>query len=170
MLWCGIQALHLLRHEGGGGGETLLADGFRAAHLLREQDPASFHLLCTTRLEHHSIDQSRHLNYRSRDTVIRIDPHSRNLEWVRYNPYDRSSTPVVENLQGPTYKALASFGVLLEDPVAVLKFKLRPGRLLLVDNWRVLHGRTAFTGRRELCGCYLPRDDWLNKARQMALI
>ena len=52
----------------------------------------------------------------------------------------------------------------------MLKFKLRPGRLLLVDNWRVLHGRTAFIGRRELCGCYLPRDDWLNKARQVALL
>jgi len=67
-------------------------------------------------------------------------------------------------------KALASLGRLLEDPDAMLKFTLRPGRLLLVDNWRVLHGRTAFIGRRELCGCYLPRDDWLNKARQVALL
>lgn len=162
--------LHLLRHVGGSGGETLLADGFRGAHLLREHDPASFNLLCTARLEHHSIDPIHRLDYRSHDTVIRIDPVSGNLEWIRYNPYDRSSTPVAENLQGPMYKALASLGLLLEDPDATLKFKLKPGRLLLVDNWRVLHGRTAFIGRREMCGCYLPRDDWLNKARQMALL
>ena len=138
--------------------------------MLRRQDPASFKLLCTTRLEHHSIDQIHDYNYRSYDTVIRIDPDSRNLEWIRYNPYDRSPVPVAENLQGPIYKALANLGILMEDASAVLKFKLRPGRLLLVDNWRVLHGRTAFTGRREMCGCYLPRDDWLNKARQLALI
>jgi len=165
-----VQALHLLRHVSGSGGETLLVDGFRAAHLLREQDPASFDLLCTTRLEHHSVDPIRRLNYRSNDTVIRIDPHSRNVEWIRYNPYDRSPVPVAENLQGPMYKALASLGLLLEDPDATLKFKLKPGRLLLVDNWRVLHGRAAFIGRREMCGCYLPRDDWLNRARQMALL
>ena len=165
-----MQALHLLCHVGGVGGETLLVDGFRAAHLLRERDPASFDVLCTTRIEHHTVDYSRHVDYRSRNTVIRFDPQFQNLEWIRYNPYDRSSEPVAENLQGPTYKALASLALLLEDPNATVKFKLRPGRLLLVDNWRVLHGRTAFIGRRELCGCYMPRDDWLNKARQMALL
>jgi len=162
--WC-VQALHQLRHEGTGG-ETLLVDGFRAADILREQDPASFDLLCTTRLEHDFVDQIRHLYYRSYDTVIRIDPDSRNLEWIRYNLYDRSPAPVT----GPMYKALASLHSLLEDASAVLKFKLRPGRIFLFDNWRVLHGRTAFTGRREMGGCYLPRDDWLNKARQLALI
>ena len=165
-----MQALHLLRHVGGSGGETLLADGFRAARLLGERYPASFKLLCTTRIEHRSLDPIHRLDYRSHDTVIRIDPHSQNLEWIRYNPYDRSPAPFAENLQGPMYRALASLGLLLEDPDATLKFKLQPGRLLLVDNWRVLHGRTAFSGRREMCGCYLPRDDWLNKARQVALL
>jgi len=165
-----VQALHLLSHVDGSGGETLLVDGFRAAHLLREKDPASFSLLCTTRLEQHCIDNINHFNYRSYDTLIRVDPHSRDLEWIRHNPYDRSPTPVAKNLQGPIYKALASLGLLLEDPRSTVKFKLSPGRLLLVDNWRVLHGRTAFIGRRELCGCYMPRDDWLNKARQMELL
>ena len=163
--------LHLLEHEvGGTGGESLLVDGFRAAHLLRERDPVSFDVLCATRIEHETVDPSRHINHRHRDTVLRFDPRFQNMEWIRYNPYDRTVEPVAENLQGPTYKALASLALLLEDPNGTLKFKLRPGRLLLFDNWRVLHGRTAFTGRREICGCYLPRDDWLNKARQMALL
>lgn len=165
------QGLHLLRHVGGSGGENLLVDGFRAAHLLREKDPASFNQLCTTRLEHHFVDHINRLSYRSNDTLIRIDPHSGDLEWIRYKPYDRSpSSPVAEDLQGPMYKALASLGLLLEDQSAALKFQLSPGRLLLMDNWRVLHGRTAYTGCREMCGFYLPRDDWLNKARQMALL
>ena len=148
----------------------MLADGFRAAHLLMDRDPESFRLLCTTRVEQQFVDHANRLNYRSQDTLIRCDPHSGDLEWIRYNPYDRSPSPVTETLQGPIYRALACLGRLLEDPRAVLKFKLSPGRLLLVDNWRVLHGRTAFIGRREMCGCYLPRDDWLNKARQMALL
>lgn len=40
---------------------------------------------------------------------------------------------------------------------------------LFVDNWRVLHGREAFTGYRQLCGCYLTRDDVLNTARLLGL-
>jgi len=99
-----MQALHLLRHVGASGGETLLVDGFRAARMLRQQDPASFRLLCTTRLGHHSVDPLHRLDYRSHDTVIRAEPHSGNLEWIRYNPYDRSPEPVEPNLQGPMYK------------------------------------------------------------------
>ena len=40
---------------------------------------------------------------------------------------------------------------------------------LFIDNWRVLHGREAFTGYRQLCGCYLTRDDVLNTARLLGL-
>ena len=148
----------------------MLSDGFRAAEMLRVQDPASFNLLCTVCIEQHFIDRERSLHYRSYDTVIRIDPHSGNPERIRYHHYDRSPAPVAENLQGPMYKALASLGILLEDPLAVLKFKLRPGRLLLVDNWRLVHGRTDFTGERVTGICFLPRDNWLNKARTMSLI
>jgi trimethyllysine dioxygenase len=31
------------------------------------------------------------------------------------------------------------------------------------DNWRVLHGRTAFEGRRRVCGGYIGVDDWRGK-------
>ncbi|XP_069922976.1 trimethyllysine dioxygenase, mitochondrial isoform X3 [Oryctolagus cuniculus] len=42
-------------------------------------------------------------------------------------------------------------------------------RVLFIDNWRVLHGRESFTGYRQLCGCYLTRDDVLNTARLLGL-
>lgn len=44
-----------------------------------------------------------------------------------------------------------------------------PLQALFIDNWRVLHGREAFTGYRQLCGCYLTRDDVLNTARLLGL-
>lgn len=46
---------------------------------------------------------------------------------------------------------------------------LLPLQALFIDNWRVLHGREAFTGYRQLCGCYLTRDDVLNTARLLGL-
>jgi trimethyllysine dioxygenase len=29
---------------------------------------------------------------------------------------------------------------------------------VVFDNWRVLHGRKAFTGERRICGAYITRD------------
>lgn len=51
----------------------------------------------------------------------------------------------------------------------VLLAFLLPMQALFIDNWRVLHGREAFTGYRQLCGCYLTRDDVLNTARLLGL-
>ena len=42
---------------------------------------------------------------------------------------------------------------------------LRPGDALLFDNWRVLHGRHAYTGKRTLCGAYLNHEDFESRLR-----
>lgn len=31
------------------------------------------------------------------------------------------------------------------------------------DNQRVLHGRAAFTGRRQMCGAYMGKDDFRSR-------
>ena len=38
---------------------------------------------------------------------------------------------------------------------------------VVFDNWRVLHGRKAFEGRRRVCGGYVNVDDWRGKLRRM---
>jgi trimethyllysine dioxygenase len=43
--------------------------------------------------------------------------------------------------------------------------RLECGDTILIDNHRVLHGRYAFQGRRNLIGCYLTADDWRSKLR-----
>ena len=50
---------------------------------------------------------------------------------------------------------------LANDPRFQLSFPFEPGLLLMMDNRRTLHGRTAFdgtTGRRHLQGCYIDHD------------
>ena len=46
-----------------------------------------------------------------------------------------------------------------------IKFKLKPGDCFIVDNTRVLHARTAYsgTGSRLLQGCYADKDELLSK-------
>ncbi len=43
----------------------------------------------------------------------------------------------------------------------------RPGDAVLFDNWRVLHGRLAYTGHRHLAGGYINREDYERRRRML---
>jgi [2-(trimethylamino)ethyl]phosphonate dioxygenase len=60
----------------------------------------------------------------------------------------------------PYYDAYCAFAALLQAPQYVIEFKLEAGDLFIVDNLRVLHGRTGFSGEgsRHLQGCYADMD------------
>ena len=79
---------------------------------------------------------------------------------VRLN--NRSKAPLRINpaLVESWYAAYRAFARMLEDPAWQIRFKLEPGDLFVVDNRRVLHGRTPFagTGQRHLQGCYADMD------------
>lgn len=74
-----------------------------------------------------------------------------------YSSREGSPEPVTSEGPGSVWCSPCSVGFLL------------PMQALFIDNWRVLHGREAFTGYRQLCGCYLTRDDVLNTARLLGL-
>lgn len=50
------------------------------------------------------------------------------------------------------------------------RFLLEPGTVCIFDNWRLLHGRSSYTGRRQIVGCYVARNEYLSVARRMGLI
>ncbi|EHL02601.1 putative Trimethyllysine dioxygenase [Glarea lozoyensis 74030] len=64
------------------------------------------------------------------------------------------------------YDAARKFDEILKRKDMEYWAQLEPGRPLIFDNWRVLHGRSAFTGKRRICGGYINHDDyhsrWLN--------
>ncbi|KFY07001.1 hypothetical protein V491_08566 [Pseudogymnoascus sp. VKM F-3775] len=41
--------------------------------------------------------------------------------------------------------------------------QLVPGRPVIFDNWRVMHARSAFEGKRRMCGGYINRDDFISR-------
>ena len=47
--------LHCIKQHEGEGGETMLADGFKAAKILRETDPTSYDILCRTILRFRDV-------------------------------------------------------------------------------------------------------------------
>ncbi|XP_077080956.1 trimethyllysine dioxygenase, mitochondrial [Siphateles boraxobius] len=168
---CGIQVFHCLRHEGTGG-RTLLVDGFHAADAVLQRTPGNFELLSHVPIRHEYVENlSEHRNHMiGIGPVLNVYPWNNEVYMIRYNNYDRSvMNTVAHDVVRRWYAAHRELTAELRRPENELWVKLKPGKVLFIDNWRVLHGRESFTGLRQLCGCYLTRDDVLNTARSLGL-
>ena len=75
---------------------------------------------------------------------------------IRINAYDRAPH---ENMtlsnQLKFYNYYPRLIKMSKEDSLMKKISLQPGTVLLVNNWRILHGRTAFEGQRTLSGCYI---------------
>jgi gamma-butyrobetaine dioxygenase len=153
----GVQLLHCLANETSGGLSTLV-DGFAAARALEARDPEAFARLARTPVRFHYRDDSTEL-------VASALPIERDagggLVAIHFSPR-LDMVP----LQPPAeldayYRARRSFDRLLRSPEFEVRFRLAPGELLMMDNRRLLHGRTGFDpgeGARHLQGCYIDID------------
>jgi len=157
----GLQMFHCL-HFDGSGAQSILADGFRVAAELKRDDPAAFEVLSHVRVPGQYIEKGVHL--RARHPIIGLDEKG-NPRRICFNNHDRAAFLPQGVEVGVFYDALRAFHRLLADRARHLRFTLKPTEVLLFDNWRVLHARTAYTGRRRLAGCYLNREDFESRLR-----
>ncbi len=63
------------------------------------------------------------------------------------------------------HQALQEFIKILEDTNNQILIGLKQNQILIFDNFRLMHGRAAFKGNRKLITTYMPRDEWLSKAK-----
>jgi gamma-butyrobetaine dioxygenase len=148
-----LQLLHCLSSSAGGG-ENTLVDGFRvAAGLSREH----FELLARHPIRFRFADERTELE--NEVPVLSLDARGE-LQSVHYNTRSAQPFRVSEDELEAYFAAYQRFGRMLEDPRYRIHFKLAPGDLFIVDNLRVLHGRTGYSdsGERHLQGCYADRD------------
>ncbi|KAG8213355.1 hypothetical protein J3R82DRAFT_11841 [Butyriboletus roseoflavus] len=151
---CGLQLFHLLSHTEGSGGATLLVDGFYVASLLKELHPDAYELLSRIPIPAHAAGEATAL-YRpsppSGYPPLRHDELSGELVQVRWNNDDRSVMDQLDaGLVESWYDAIRAWHGLLTSADSEYWVQLMPGTVLCVDNHRVLHGRSAFNGKRRL--------------------
>ncbi len=153
----GIQLLHCLQNETSGGLSTLV-DSLAVAQQLQQEDPQGFALLAKVPVRY---------EYRDADTcLVAVQPMieltgSGAMMGVFYSPRLDDIPLMSEEDTRSYHRARKRLGSLLSDPRYELRFRLEPGQLMMFDNNRVLHGRTAFDpseGHRQLQGCYIDRD------------
>lgn len=61
------------------------------------------------------------------------------------------------------YDAIRAWHALLTSADSEYWVQLTPGTVLCVDNHRVLHGRSAFDGKRRVCGAYIGVDEYRSR-------
>ena len=83
---------------------------------------------------------------------------------IRYNNDDRSVLSGAKNVR-VFYEALREWTRILKAKENEVWINLQPGLAVMVDNWRVLHGRSAFTGHRRMVGSYHGMDDYRSRYR-----
>jgi gamma-butyrobetaine dioxygenase len=151
----GFQMLHCFADAGQGGDSTFL-DGLAIAERIRASDPDNFTALCQTPVLFRFRDATVDLT--TERTMIELDARGE-FRAIYYN--DRSIEPLP--LRGPKlkkyYPAYRQLCELVREPERLVICRLQPGDLVLFDNTRILHGRTAFMNEgRHLQGCYLDAD------------
>jgi gamma-butyrobetaine dioxygenase len=153
----GFQALHAMVTSPEGG-VSLFADGFAIAEYLRTTEPDAFRVLAETAVPFSYSSKDAEL-YAERPliqlscagVVVAVHYNSRSIAPLRLPPRE------MEHF----YASYRLFASLLRNPRFQLKLRLTDGDLVVFDNRRVLHGRTAFSSAkflRHLRGCYLTRD------------
>ena len=168
----GFQALHVLL-AAPDGGESVFADGFALSNQLRVIDPQAFDVLTRTPVPFH---------YRSKDAELYAERPLIQLSCrgevnaVHYNNRSIAPLRIEPRAAAGFYRAYRVFAELLREPSHQLKFAMGDGDLVLFDNQRILHGRSAFSSAkhaRHLRGCYLTRDSVYSEAallrRRMAI-
>jgi gamma-butyrobetaine dioxygenase len=153
----GIQMLHCLENNVEGGLSTLV-DGFAIAGQLAAEAPQQLEILERTAVRFRY--ESRNAIMEDSGPLIERDLGGR-LRRVRLSTRLDFVPPLAAATLDLFYRGRRRLQHLAADPAFEIRFRLEPGMLVMMDNHRVLHGRTAFNhtrGQRHLQGCYIDHD------------
>ena len=161
-----IQMLHCIENEVSGGLSTLV-DGFTVTEKLKKDFPDLYKILSEIKVRFQFIDRTIVLEDWAE--MIRLD-ESGNFKQVRVSPR-LDFVPLLnkEKLE-LYYSARKKISMLYNSNKYRIEFKLCPGDLLMMDNYRLLHGRTSYNsneGNRFLQGCYIDYDSTEGKLKHL---
>ena len=161
-----IQILHCIENEVNGGLSTLV-DGYTITEKLKKDFPVYYKILTKIKIRFQFIDKNIFLEDWAE--VIALDELGK-FKQIRFSPR-LDFVPLIDKEQLDLYYlARKKLSELCNSNKYKIEFKLLPGDLLMMDNYRLLHGRTAYNtneGKRYLQGCYIDYDSTESKLKYL---
>mmetsp|Transcript_25589 Transcript_25589/g.33478 ORF Transcript_25589/g.33478 Transcript_25589/m.33478 type:complete len:432 (+) Transcript_25589:143-1438(+) len=162
----GLQVFNCTK-QGYEGGASRFADGFAVAERLKEQAPWAFEFLSKASFDYQCFDNNCHL-YAS-GPIFLLNKAGQVIQ-MRHNDTDQVPLTGFSNEDIELfYNSQKELTKVIEDPDIVFEKVLQPGETFILNNHRVMHGRSAFKGERRMIGCYIGSDDFESHARHLNL-
>jgi trimethyllysine dioxygenase len=142
---------------------SMLVDGFSVAESFQRKFPVEYELLKEVKLDWKYIDRTNTHLYALAPIV---SENKGKLEQIRWNHYDRGDLRHLldrPELLNQVYDAIEKWRQELLNSKHQIIYHLVPGKLVIFNNWRILHGRSDFHGKRHLSGCYFDRQLYLSQ-------
>tara|TARA_Y100000741_G_scaffold223218_1_gene170352 strand:- start:3362 stop:4465 length:1104 start_codon:yes stop_codon:yes gene_type:complete len=161
-----IQLLHCIESEVSGGLSTLV-DGFTVTEDLKIENPEFYKILSEIKVRFKFIDKEVVLEDWSE--LIKVN-EDKTFKQVRFSPR-LDYVPMLEKEKLDLYyKARKRLSEMYNSNKYRIEFKLVTKDLMMMDNYRLLHGRTSYEtkeGNRFLQGCYIDYDSTEGKLRHL---
>lgn len=166
----GIQMLHCLENTCVGG-LSQMTDGLAVAAHIAEAEPEMYEALTTLRWIFFS--RGPEVDHRWSGPLIDLGVEGSPVTFRAFYPV-RAFPDMDPQMVSLAYESMRLFSSLAGSSEYQISYQFEPGDVVIFDNRRILHGRSAYAGaadsraqdgRRHLRGCYLSHDDLLSKAR-----
>jgi gamma-butyrobetaine dioxygenase len=161
-----IQLLHCIVSEVSGGLSTLV-DGYTVTEDLKNENPDFYKILSEVKVKFKFIDKDVVLEDWSE--LIKLN-EDKSLKQIRFSPR-LDFVPILEKEKLDLYyRARKKLSEMYNSDKYRIEFKLEEKDLMMMDNYRLLHGRTAYKtseGNRFLQGCYIDYDSTEGKLRHL---
>lgn len=154
----GYQLLHCYRNDATGG-ESIFADGLKICEELRSDAPEDFELLRSVQIPWRFHDAANDI--RSHRPIITLSADG-SVDYFVFNAHIADVPDLPADMLDEFYLAYQRLMRRIRDPKYAIQHALRPGEMVIFDNTRVLHSRTAFdptSGERYLRGYYIERNE-----------
>ena len=161
-----IQLLHCIENKVSGGLSTLV-DGYTVTEKLKKNFSDYYKILTEIKVRYQFIDKNIILEDWAE--MIQLDENKK-FKQVRFSPR-LDFVPLMEKEKLELYySARNKISELYNSDDYRIEFKLTPADLLMMDNYRLLHGRTSYDaneGERFLQGCYIDYDSTEGKLKHL---
>ncbi|XP_075254174.1 gamma-butyrobetaine dioxygenase-like [Convolutriloba macropyga] len=169
----GLQGLHAYQVDSScEGGDSLLLDIFAIAEEFRQLHPSLFKTLTQIPVtfnsvyskeekEAHKCSHKPHIEVNRDDVIVAVN-------WVPQT--DLGLFLAKQEEIDDYYQAYCKFGQMIQDSKLRHRFKLEENDVLIFNNRRMVHGRSALkSGSRYLIGAFVTIDNFLQKYNDMAM-